>query len=72
MNKANQSCVHVKPKIAKKARPFYPNRKPKGKCFKCRQKGHWKKDCLKLKGKLGNFFITVIEFCFVADYANSW
>ena len=34
-NKANQSGVHAKPKIAKKARPFYPNRKPKGKCFKC-------------------------------------
>ena len=33
-NKANQSGVHAKPKIAKKARPFYLNRKPKGKCFK--------------------------------------
>ena len=38
MNKANKSGVHAKPKIAKKARPFDPNRKPKGKCFKCRQK----------------------------------
>ena len=34
-NKANQSGVHAKPKITKKARPFDSNRKPKGKCFKC-------------------------------------
>ena len=33
MNKANQSDVHAKPKIANKTRPFDPNRKPKGKCF---------------------------------------
>ena len=46
-NKANQSSVHVKSKIAKKARPLDPNRKPKGKCFKCGQKGHWKKDIVK-------------------------
>ena len=49
-NIAHKSGVHAKPKIAKKARPFDPNRKPKGKCFKYGQKGHWKKDCLKLKG----------------------
>ena len=35
MTKENQSSVHAKPKIAKKARPFDPNRKPKEKCFKC-------------------------------------
>ena len=71
MNKANQSGVHAKPKISKKARPFSPNRKPKGKCFKCRQKGHWKKDYPKLKGQSGNFSIAVIESYFVADSANS-
>ena len=72
MNKANQSGVLTKPKIAKKARPFDPNRKPKGKCFKCEKKGHWKKDCPKLKGQSSNFSIAVIESCFVADSTNSW
>ena len=62
----------MNPKIAKKARPFDPNRKPKEKCFKCGQKGHWKKDCLKLKGQSGNFSIAIIESCFVANSANSW
>ena len=50
-NKPNQSSVHAKPKIAKKARPFDPNRKPKGKYFKYGQKGYWKKDYPKLKGQ---------------------
>ena len=72
MNKANQSSVHAKPKIAKKARPFDPNKKPKEKCFKCGQKGHWKKECPKLKGQSGNFSTVVIESCFVADSTNSW
>ena len=49
MNKENQSGVHAKAKIVKKVRPFDPNRKQKGKCFKCGQKGHWKKNCPKLK-----------------------
>ena len=74
-NKANQLGVYVKPKIAKKARPFDHNRKAKGKCFKCRQKGHWKKDSPnspKLKGQLGNFSIAVIESFFVANSSNSW
>ena len=70
-NRANQSGVHAKLKIAKKARPFDPNRKPKGKCFKCRQKRHWKKDYPKLKGQSSNFSTLVIESCFVADSANS-
>ena len=52
MNKENQSGVHAKPNIAKKARPFDPNRKPKGNCFKCGQKGHWKKNYPKLKGTI--------------------
>ena len=71
-SKENQSGVHAKTKIAKKAKHFDPNRKPKGKCFKCGHKEHWKKDCPKLKGQLGNFSTAVIEYCFVVDFANSW
>ena len=40
--------------------------------IKCGQKGHWKKDCPKLKGQSGNFSTTLIESCFLADFANSW
>ena len=63
-NKENQSGFHAKPKIAKKARHFDPNRKPKGKCFKCGQNGHWKKDFPKLKGQSGNFSTAIIAIHF--------
>ena len=69
MIKANKLDVHAKPKIAKKARPFDPNRKPKRKCFKCGKKGYWKKDRPKLKGQPSNFSTAVIESCFVVDSA---
>ena len=43
-------------------------KKPKGNCFKCGQKGHWNKDCL----KLGMSSINVVEACLVENYNDKW
>ena len=43
-------------------------KKSKGKCFKCGQKGHWKKDF----PKLGMGSINVVEACLVENYNDKW
>ena len=43
-------------------------KKPKGKCFKSGQKGHWKKDC----PKPGMGSINVVEACLVENYNDEW
>ena len=53
-----------KNKVGKKKPSTKLHGKPKGKCFKCRQKKHWKKDCPEIvKSGMGNIF--VIEACLV-------
>ena len=42
-------------------------KKLKGKCFKCGQKGYWKKDCTMVKQKLGMSDLNVIE-----AYNDKW
>ena len=54
-NNKKKAVVPVTKSIAKK--------KPKGKCFKCGQKGHWKKDCTMVKKKPGMDDLNVVEAC---------
>ena len=47
-------------------------KKPKGKCFKCRQKGHWKRNCPKATKKLGMGDLLVVEACLVENFNDKW
>ena len=46
-------------------------KQPKGKCFKCGQKGHWKKNC-PLMNKPGMGDLHVIEACLVENHDDKW
>ncbi|CAA0819636.1 Unknown protein, partial [Striga hermonthica] len=45
--------------------------KPKGKCFKCNKRVHWKSDC-PLKDAPGTSLVLVVETCFSACSTCSW
>ena len=47
-------------------------KKPKGKCFKCGQKGHWKQNCPQIAKKQGMGNLNVVEACLVENYNDKW
>ena len=47
-------------------------KKLKGKCFKCRQKGHWKQNCPKATKKPGMGDLLVDESCLVENFNDKW
>ena len=47
-------------------------KKPKGKSFKCGQKGHWKQNCPKATKKPGMGDLLVVEVCLVENFNDKW
>ena len=47
-------------------------KKPKGKCFKCGQKGHWKHNCPKATKKPSMGDLLVVEACLVENFNDKW
>ena len=47
-------------------------KKPKGKCFKCGHKGHWKQNCPQIAKKQGMGNLNVVEACLVENYNDKW
>ncbi|CAA0841984.1 Unknown protein, partial [Striga hermonthica] len=48
-------------------------KKPKGKCYNCQQKGHWKANCpLSKKPKKGTPFALVVETCLAVLSTSTW
>ena len=47
-------------------------KKLKGKCFKCGQKGHWKKNCTMVKKKPSMGDLNVVETYLVENYNDKW
>ena len=50
----------------------YAMKKPKGKCFKCGQKGHWKQNCPKATKKPSIGDLLVVEACLVENFNDKW
>ena len=46
-------------------------KKPKGKCCKCGQKGHWKQNCLKASKK-PSMSDLLVEACLVENFNDKW
>ena len=46
--------------------------KPKGKCFKWEQKGHWKQNCPKATKKPGMGDLLVVEACLLENFKDKW
>ena len=63
-NKKNKVVIPVTKSNAMK--------KPKGKCFKCGQKGHWKQNCPKATKKPGMGDLLVVEACLVENFNDKW
>ena len=63
-NKKNKAVISVTKSDAMK--------KPKGKCFKCEQKGHWKQNCPKATKKIGMGDLLVVEACLVKNFNDKW
>ena len=47
-------------------------KKPKGKCFKYRHKGHWKHNCPKAAKKQGMSDLLVVVVCLVENFNDKW
>ena len=47
-------------------------KKPKCKCFKCGQKGHWKQNCPKATKKPGMGDLLVVDACLVENFNYKW
>ena len=70
--------LDAKPKKQQLQKPKAGNGKPKGKCYTCGQKGHYKNNCPKKtqsqngNNNLGMPQSYVVETCFMARTIGTW